>query len=103
MKTTPQMLRELVDEAEKVEARGGEELRWAPSMQDMWDRYTRGRLNHFSDKQKSYIRETHEKVFDEVNYENAWSTGKVPIGEALRTPVPEVLLKPLPMRPPGRK
>jgi hypothetical protein len=103
MKTTPQMLRELVDEAEKVAAEGGEEPRWASSMQDMWERHMRGRLSSFSDKQKSFIRETHEKVFDEVNYENAWSAGKVPLGESLRTPVPEILQRPLPLRPPGRK
>jgi hypothetical protein len=101
VKTTPEMLRELVDYASSCE--DDAEPRWASSMQDMWDRYTRGRLNHFSDKQKSYVRETHEKVFDEPTYENLASSGRLTIGEALRTPVPEVLLKPLPLRPPGRK
>ena len=100
MKTAAHMLRELV---ESLKVSGEEEPRWASSMQDMWDRYTRGRLSMFSDKQKAYIRETHEKVFDEPHYENLASSGKLALGEALRTPVPDVLKKPLPKKPPGRR
>jgi hypothetical protein len=95
------MLHELVDYAETCS--DDEEPRWASSMQDMWDRHTRGKLNSFSEKQGRYIRETHEKLFDEPTYENLASSGKLTKGEHLRTPVPDVLKKPLPMRPPGRK
>lgn len=55
-----------------------------------------------SSKQKSYLKGIFERLFDEPLYENAFSAGKIPLGEALKTPVPEVLLKPLPMKPPGR-
>jgi len=56
-----------------------------------------------SERQVAWVKGIYEKVFDVPLYENAFSAGKVPIGEALRTPVPEVLKKPLPLRPPGRR
>lgn len=56
-----------------------------------------------TDKQILWVRGVHEKVFDAPTYENLWSAGKVPRGEKLATPVPEVLKKPLPLKPPPRK
>jgi hypothetical protein len=55
-----------------------------------------------SEKQVAWIKSVYEKLFDTPIYENAWSSGKVARGAALATPVPEVLKKPLPLRPPGR-
>jgi len=101
MKTTAEMLRELVEETGRT-SEEEDEPRWASSMADMWSRYTNGRLSTFSGKQAAYIRETHEKVFDEPTYSNDFSAGKVALGEALRTPIPDVLKGPLPKKPPGR-
>jgi hypothetical protein len=53
--------------------------------------------------QKQWLRRVHEQVTGTPSYENAWSAGRVPRGEALAMPVPEVLRKPLPMKPPGRR
>jgi hypothetical protein len=102
MKTTAEMLRALVD---SLEALGEDDAppKWASPMIDMLDRYTKHRLFEFTPKQVAYIHETHEKVFDEPMYLNEFSAGKVPIGEKLRTVVPDVLTKPLPLKPPGRR
>ena len=56
---------------------------------------------YFSDKQASWVKGVYEKLFDVPIYENQWSSGKVPEGKALATPLPDVLKKPLPLRPPG--
>ena len=56
-----------------------------------------------SEKQVSWVKDTYEKLFDEPAYVNAFSAGTVPLGTALRTPIPEVLKKPLPLKPPRRK
>ncbi len=56
-----------------------------------------------TEKQILWIRGVHEKIFDSPTYENLWSEGKVPRGEKLATPVPEVLQRPLPKRPPPRR
>jgi hypothetical protein len=55
-----------------------------------------------SDVQASWVRCIHERLFDVPVYENAFSAGRVPRGEALATPIPEVLKRPLPKRPPVR-
>ena len=101
MKTTLEMLQCLVDHLNASEV-DDDAVRWANSMRDMLDRHERGKLFAFTAKQKSYIAETYEKLFDEPVYENLVSAGKVPVGE-IKTPVPDVLLKPLPKKPPGRK
>ena len=56
-----------------------------------------------SSKQRRWVRDVHEKLFDEPHYENAFSAGKVPRGDILKTKTPEVLKKPLPKKPPGRR
>lgn len=56
-----------------------------------------------TDKQRNYLRDVFERIVGTPQYENLWSAGKVPRGESFATPVPEVLLKPLPKKPPGRK
>lgn len=100
-KSVVQKLKELVDYAHTRDE--GEEPRWQNSMEDMLDRHERGRLSAFTKKQLQYITETHDKIFDEPDYQNLVSEGKVIVGEHLRTPVPDVLLKPLPLKPPGRR
>jgi hypothetical protein len=54
-------------------------------------------------KQISWIQSVHEMIFETPKYENAWSAGTVPRGEALATPTPDVFKQPLPLKPPGRK
>jgi len=81
MKPLLQLLDDLVNHADGL----AEDPRWASSMRDMLGRHGEGRLTVFSGKQAAYIRETHEKVFDEPIYTNDFSAGKVALGEALRT------------------
>ena len=61
-----------------------------------------GQGRALTERQISWIESMHEKLELGVHYTNAWSSGKVPRGEELATPIPEVLLRPLPKRPPGR-
>jgi len=56
-----------------------------------------------TEKQIAWIQGVYEKLFDAPQYENLFSSGKVPRGEKLATPIPEVLLRPLPKKPPGRR
>jgi hypothetical protein len=56
-----------------------------------------------TETQRTWVHDIHEKLFDEPTYENAWSAGKIAEGAALKTPTPEVLKKPLPMKPPARR
>jgi hypothetical protein len=86
-------------------------LRWVDEHEDEEERFNArafedmlSNLNHgwpLSNKQQSWIRGVHEKLFDEPKYENLWSSGKVSRGGYGATPTPEVL-KNLPKRPPGR-
>ena len=88
-----QLLRECLAWADKQE---GDE-HWRRAFEDM--------LKHgrsLSASQQSYIRGVHERLGLGVHYANEWSAGTIPRGTSLATPVPEVLLKPLPKRPPGR-
>ena len=54
-----------------------------------------------SERQRACLNGVADKLELEVDYDNAWSAGKVPRGEALATPVPEVLRAPRPLKPPG--
>lgn len=101
MKTTAEMLRALVDSLEESDS--VEEPRWASDMKDMLDKYANRRSFEFTPKQIGYIHDVYDKLFDEPQYANDFSAGRVPIGEKLRTPVPDVLKRPLPLKPPGRK
>jgi hypothetical protein len=53
-----------------------------------------------SDKQRTWVRNVYEKLFDVPQYENLISSGKAPRGREV--PLPEVL-KHLPKKPPGRQ
>jgi hypothetical protein len=50
--------------------------------------------------QRSWVRDIHEKVFDEPRCENLFSSGKVPRGREVDTPE---VLRNLPLKPPGRR
>lgn len=77
-----------------------DEAPFAEAFADMLARLENGRMRHFSQAQSAWIRGIHEKLFDEPEYSNEWSAGKVPRG-LKEVPTPEVLQN-LPKRPPGR-
>ncbi|HXB28102.1 MAG TPA: hypothetical protein VNV25_25455 [Gemmatimonadaceae bacterium] len=52
-------------------------------------------------RQRDYVKGVAQRL--EVDVEAPLLAKDVPVGEKLRTPVPAVLLMPLPKRPPGRK
>lgn len=56
-----------------------------------------------TEKQVRWVKGVYEKLFDQPVYLNEWSAGRIPEGKALATPVPDVLKKPLPLRPPSRR
>jgi len=74
-----------------------DEEHWRKAFQSMLDNW-----RPLTDRQLTWVESIAEKVLGQVSYENLWSNGKVPRGEQLATPVPEVLLRPLPKKPPGR-
>jgi hypothetical protein len=91
------LLRECLAWADEREELDDTQERWCGAFRDML-----GRGRPLTPGQKSYARGVHEHLGLGVHYENAFSAGRVPRGEALATPVPAVLLRPLPKRPPGR-
>ena len=90
-----------VDEDNEVEMATSQK-RHLETFEDMADRLRKRRLHILSDNQRRFARDVLEKTTGEVTYENAWSAGKVPRGRVGRSAVPEVLRKPLPLKPPGR-
>ena len=95
-----QLIRDCLDtyaRREQVQALDDNEEKHRAAFTDMLDRW-----RPLSAKQREYVRGVRSRILDEPEYENAWSAGKVPHGKTLATPVPEVLLRPLPKRPPGR-
>jgi hypothetical protein len=72
------------------------------NFEDILDRMEKWRIRELSPKQRSYAKSITEKVFDEPQYSNDWSEGRVPRGSYNKSPVPAVLQKPLPLKPPGR-
>jgi hypothetical protein len=73
--------------------------KWRGAFQNMWDKW-----EPLTERQRSYLKGVGDrlKISDPV-YTNDWSAGRIPRGKSLATPVPEVLLRPLPKAPPGRK
>ena len=74
------------------------EEKWKTAFSEMLERW-----KPLTDKQRQWVKNIHERLNLGVHYENLWSAGKVPRGESMATPVPEVLLRPLPKKPPQRK
>ena len=70
--------------------------KWRDAFQSMWDKW-----EPLTERQRSYLKGVTGRL--DPTYINAWSAGKIPRGKALATPVPAVLLAPLPKKPPGRK
>jgi hypothetical protein len=61
------------------------------------------RWEELTEKQRRWVHGVCEKLFDEPEYHNDFSAGRVPLGSSMKTPTPEVLKRPLPMKPPGRR
>ena len=65
----------------------------------MWERY-----RSLTPKQSAWVKAISERLeLADPTYRNDWSEGRVPRGEQMATPVPDVLRKPLVLKPPGRK
>lgn len=77
------------------------ELQWDGAFASMLVQLESGRFQQLTEKQRLWVHGVHERLFDEPQYENAWSAGKVPRGSYGKTPTPEVL-KTLPKKPPKR-
>jgi hypothetical protein len=86
------MLTELLSEARDPDEE--ERFRVGP-FQDM---LSRGLV--LTDKQRNWLRVTHERITGKPNYVNAFSAGSVPRGKEV--PTPEVL-KHRPLKPPMKK
>jgi len=91
-----EILRECIAWAKSNEG-GFEEADWLDAFESML-----ARDRALSDKQRAWVKDVHERLDLGTHYENLWSSGKVPRG-TISTPVPEVLKRPLPMKPPGRR
>jgi len=62
-----------------------------------------GYRDHLTEKQRLWVHGVHERLFDEPQYENLFSTGRAPTGVYGKTPTPAVLQKSLPKRPPTKR
>jgi hypothetical protein len=97
----------LVEASRRYEADGEdgtfEEPSWERPFRRMRSDLESNRFEELTDKQRAWVHGVCEKLFDEPTYSNDWSSGKVPRGDALKTPTPEVLKRPLPLKPPGRR
>ena len=70
---------------------------WREVFVEWWEAY-----RPLSERQRAWLKGVADKLELQVEYLNEFSAGKVPRGEALATPVPDVLRKEnLPKRPPG--
>jgi hypothetical protein len=72
------------------------------AFESMLDGLETHRWEELTEKQRAWVHGVHERLFDEPQYESAWSAGKVAEGKMLKTPIPAVLQKPLPKKPPKR-
>jgi hypothetical protein len=81
---------------------GVEEPNWYEPFRGMLAGLTSGAWDALTEKQRRWVKGVHERLFDEPQYENLFSSGKVALGGYGKTPTPEVLKKPLPMKPPRR-
>lgn len=73
------------------------QAKWFEVFTEWWEKY-----RPLSERQRAWLKGVADRLELEPEYKNDWSAGKVPRGEALATPIPEVLRRPLPMKPPGR-
>lgn len=90
------LLDECIDWFNEQEDPNGWSKKWSGAFGQML-----ARNRPLSELQEQYLHGVAEKIG--IDVEPPLLAKDVPVGERLRTPVPEVLLRPLPMRPPGRK
>jgi hypothetical protein len=94
-------LRELVAEFDKLDVTGDENMeKHAKAFRDMLYRMETGRLQVLSPTQRSYMKDMHERLVGEPEYELLVSRGLVSRGKEVPTPA---VLQNLPKKPPGRK
>lgn len=93
------MLRACVQRVDQGDA--DDEPPWYQPFCSMVEKIDSGKWTYLTDRQRGWVRGVYEKLFDEPQYDNLWSSGKVPKGNYGKTPTPEVLLK-RPLKPPGR-
>jgi hypothetical protein len=91
-----------VDEADKRREWLEKVAKDLETFEGMLHRLVRVQMQALSDKQRNWAADVLEKIGGEPVYRNDFSAGKVPLGTALKTAVPDVLKRPLPKRPPGR-
>jgi hypothetical protein len=80
---------------------GDDEPKWLPAFKNMLFGLESGHRVELTVAQRKYVADVHERLFDEPEYENAFSEGLVPQGRYGATPTPDVL-KHLPKKPPRR-
>lgn len=73
---------------------------WYEPFSSMVDDLTASKWPSLTERQRAWVRGVHGRLFDEPQYENLWSSGKVPRGNYGKTPTPEVLQR-RPLKPPG--
>jgi hypothetical protein len=101
VKKDMQKLRELVAEFDKLDVSQDENLeKHAKAFKDMLYRMETGRLQTLSETQRQYLKDLHERIVGEPEYENLFSRGLVPKGKPVETPA---VLQKLPLKPPGKK
>lgn len=92
-----QMLRECIAKADEV----GDDDAVKFNIGAFREMFKKGRA--LTERQHNWVRDVYEKLTGQPVYENSWSSGKIPRGEHLATPIPEVLQRPLPLKPPTRR
>jgi len=94
------MLQALIDAIPGIieQSENDEEPKWAGPVRDML-----AKNKALTTKQTEFVHDVFERIVGEPIYKNEWSSGKIPRGEKLATPVPDVLKKPLPLKPPQRR
>ena len=89
------LIEECLDWYEQQAEPNGWAKKWREAFTQMRDRD-----RPLSPLQEQYLLGVAEKI--DVDVDEPLLAKNVPVGEHLRTPIPEVLLRPLPKRPPGR-
>ena len=95
-------LRALVARADDPPDQECDDPPWAEPFRRMLDDLESGKWPVLTDKQRVWVNGIYDKVFDAPQYENLFSSGKVPRGTIGKTPTPTVLQN-LPKKPPGRR
>lgn len=92
-------LRRLLMEPDADEETVGLTVRERLVFDGMLARCTAGK--DLSSNQRRWLHDVFERITGAPQYENLWSSKKAPRGVVGKTELPEVLKRPLPMKPPG--